>query len=112
MKTKFCAWIVVLGATVTALTAAFAPGGVAYTKRIETALLAEPQMLAAPVARLAYDERFLYVGFECDDPEPGQIRAPFTERDRSGGDAMESGTRVTAMDGMRRQAPSRSERHA
>ena len=38
------------------------------------------------VARLAYDEKFLYVGFECDDPEPGQIRAPFTERDRAGGD--------------------------
>ena len=30
---------------------------------------------------LAYDERFFYVGIECDDPEPGKIRAPYVERD-------------------------------
>jgi hypothetical protein len=30
---------------------------------------------------LAYDERFLYIGLRCDDPEPGRIRAPFVERD-------------------------------
>lgn len=33
---------------------AFAPGDTAYTKRIETALLSEPKVLAAPVARIAY----------------------------------------------------------
>jgi len=34
--------------------AAFAPGGVAYTKRVSTALLAEPAPLAQPVARVGY----------------------------------------------------------
>ena len=38
------------------------------------------------LGRLAYDEKFLYVALECDDPEPGKIRAPYTERDRIGGD--------------------------
>jgi hypothetical protein len=37
-------------------------------------------------ARLAYDDRFLYVALECDDPEPGKIRAPFSQRDVLGGD--------------------------
>ena len=34
--------------------AAFAPGAVAYTKRVSTALLAEPAPLAQPVARVGY----------------------------------------------------------
>jgi hypothetical protein len=34
--------------------AALAPGGTAYTKRLETVLRAEPQPLAEPVARLRY----------------------------------------------------------
>lgn len=34
--------------------AAFTPGGAAYTKRIETALLAEPSPLASIVARLGH----------------------------------------------------------
>ena len=38
------------------------------------------------LARLAYDDRFLYVSLECDDPEPGKIRAPFAQRDVLGGD--------------------------
>jgi len=38
------------------------------------------------LARLAYDDRFLYVALECDDPEPRKIRAPFSQRDVLGGD--------------------------
>jgi hypothetical protein len=34
------------------------------------------------VARLAYDERFFYIGLECQDPDPSQIRAPYVERDQ------------------------------
>jgi hypothetical protein len=34
--------------------AAYSPGGAAYTKRLETALLAEPTPLASVVARLGY----------------------------------------------------------
>ena len=30
---------------------------------------------------LAYDERYLYIGLRCDDPDPKQIRAPYVERD-------------------------------
>lgn len=33
------------------------------------------------VGRLAYDDRFLYAALECEDPEPGRIRAPFSQRD-------------------------------
>ncbi|HEX2254947.1 MAG TPA: DUF5916 domain-containing protein [Thermoanaerobaculia bacterium] len=32
-------------------------------------------------ARIVYDERFLYVGFEFEDPEPAAIRAPLGDRD-------------------------------
>lgn len=38
------------------------------------------------VARLAYDDRFLYAALECDDPDPRKIRAPFSQRDVLGGD--------------------------
>jgi hypothetical protein len=54
MNAKYCAWLVALLATVTVLPAAYAPGGDAYTKRVETALLAEPNMVAATVARIGY----------------------------------------------------------
>ncbi len=37
------------------------------------------------VGRLAYDGRHLYAALECDDPEPGKIRAPFAQRDVLGG---------------------------
>ena len=37
-------------------------------------------------ARLMYDDRFLYVGVECDDPEPSRIRAPYVDRDQVFGD--------------------------
>lgn len=57
MKTKTCAGLATLLATAVALPAAFAPGGTAYTKRVETALLTEPKMLAAPVTRLTYAKK-------------------------------------------------------
>jgi hypothetical protein len=33
------------------------------------------------VGLVGYDDRFLYVGVRCQDPDPSQIRAPFVERD-------------------------------
>jgi Domain of unknown function (DUF5916) len=39
----------------------------------------EPKV--AHVGWLAYDDRFFYAAFEFADPEPGQIRAPYAERD-------------------------------
>jgi len=33
------------------------------------------------VARLAYDDEYLYVAFEFDDPDPGSVRSPFGDRD-------------------------------
>ena len=33
------------------------------------------------VGRIAYDDRYLYVALEFDDPEPKKIRAPFADRD-------------------------------
>lgn len=38
------------------------------------------------LARLTYDDRFLYAALECDDPEPRKIRAPFSQRDVLGSD--------------------------
>jgi hypothetical protein len=37
-------------------------------------------------ARLLYDDRYLYVGVECEDPAPSRIRAPFVDRDNVFGD--------------------------
>jgi hypothetical protein len=54
MKAKPCGWLATLLASASVLPAAFAPGGEAFTKRVETALLSEPNMLAAPVARMGY----------------------------------------------------------
>jgi hypothetical protein len=33
------------------------------------------------VGYLAYDDRYLYAGFEFSDPDPTQIRAPYSDRD-------------------------------
>jgi hypothetical protein len=33
------------------------------------------------IARLAYDDRFFYAAFELEDPDPRQIRAPYSDRD-------------------------------
>jgi len=37
------------------------------------------------VGFLTFDDRFLYVGFEFDDPSPGAIRAPFGDHDSVNG---------------------------
>ena len=57
MKAKSWAWLAAVCATAGTLPAAFAPGGAAYTKRIDTALLAEPQMLAPAVAHVTYAKK-------------------------------------------------------
>jgi hypothetical protein len=31
---------------------------------------------------LTYDDRYLYIGVQCDDPDPRQIRAPYVDRDQ------------------------------
>ncbi|MES2297261.1 MAG: DUF5916 domain-containing protein [Pseudomonadota bacterium] len=36
--------------------------------------------------RVAFDQRYLYIGVKAFDPEPGQIRAPFTRRDKISSD--------------------------
>jgi hypothetical protein len=56
MKTRSPALLVALASVIApaVLFAAFAVGGTAYTKRPETSLLAEPQPLAAAVARVGY----------------------------------------------------------
>src|ERR1700747_330631 len=33
------------------------------------------------IAYVTYDDRFLYIGFRCDDPDPRKIRAHYVERD-------------------------------
>ena len=33
------------------------------------------------VGRIVYDDKYLYVGLEFDDPEPTKIRAPYADRD-------------------------------
>ncbi len=35
-------------------------------------------------ARIAYDGEALYIAFDCEDPDPRRIRAPFADRDRIG----------------------------
>ena len=43
------------------------------------------------VGLLAYDDRFLYVGFEFDDPDPAAIRAPLGDHDAINGNSMDFG---------------------
>jgi hypothetical protein len=54
MKTKPLLAAALLLAGVPVVLAAFARGGAAYTKRVETALLAEPKPLSAVTARIGY----------------------------------------------------------
>lgn len=54
MNAKLSGWLTLSLATVPSLSAAFAPGGEAFTKRVETALLAEPSLMATPVAKIGY----------------------------------------------------------
>ena len=59
--------------------------GWAGATRVETFYETNPGDNVPPNVRtvglLAYDDRFFYVAFRCDDPEPGEIRAPLTGRD-------------------------------
>ena len=34
------------------------------------------------IAYVAYDDKYLYVGLDCADPDPTKLRAPFTDRDQ------------------------------
>lgn len=34
------------------------------------------------VALVAYDDKYLYIGVDCEDPDPAKLRAPFTDRDQ------------------------------
>lgn len=54
MKTKLLAGVALALVSAGGLFAVFTPGGEAYTKRLETALLSEPKMLSKPVAQLPY----------------------------------------------------------
>src|SRR5436305_10541334 len=44
----------------------------------------EPPMQT--IAHVTYDDRYLYVGVDCRDPDPSKIRAPLVERDQVFGD--------------------------
>ena len=46
---------------------------------------------AKSVGYLTYDDRFLYVAFEFDDPEPANIRAPFGDHDSINGNSTDFG---------------------
>jgi hypothetical protein len=34
------------------------------------------------LASVGYDDKYLYIGLNCDDPDPTKLRAPFTDRDQ------------------------------
>jgi len=58
--------------------------------RVETFFETNPGDNIAPkvktVGYLAYDDRFLYAAFECGDPDPSRIRAPYADRDNVSSD--------------------------
>lgn len=64
--------------------------GWAGAKRVEAWYETNPGDNVPPNVRtvglLAYDDKALYVAFECDDPEPRRIRAPYSDRDDIRGD--------------------------
>jgi hypothetical protein len=43
------------------------------------------------IGYLTYDDHFLYVGFEFDDPDPSAIRAPLADHDGINGNSMDFG---------------------
>ncbi|HET9793107.1 MAG TPA: DUF5916 domain-containing protein [Thermoanaerobaculia bacterium] len=53
--------------------------------RVETFYETKPGDNVAPKVRkvglLTFDDHALYAAFECDDPDPSKIRAPFADRD-------------------------------
>jgi hypothetical protein len=57
MKRTPCFVALALVAGAASLFGAFAPGSAAYTKRVDTALLSEPKMLASSVAHLTYAKK-------------------------------------------------------
>lgn len=38
--------------------------------------------LVATLALVGYDDKYLYLGLDCEDPDPSKLRAPFTDRDQ------------------------------
>lgn len=57
MNTRLLAGAALLLASAAAASAVFTAGRDAYTKRVQTALLSEPKMLAKPVAQLPYAQK-------------------------------------------------------
>jgi hypothetical protein len=57
----------------------------------ETAPGDNTEPIVKSVGYLAYDDRFLYAGFEFDDPDPSKIRAPFGDHDNINGNSMDFG---------------------
>jgi len=57
--------------------------------RVETWYETNPGDNVTPKVRqvgyVTYDQRYFYVGLECDDPEPRRIRAPLGDRDNLSG---------------------------
>ncbi len=47
----------------------------------ETAFGDNRKPMVDTLGYLLYDDKYIYVGFRCADPDPGKIRAPFTDRD-------------------------------
>src|SRR5438132_6260730 len=58
--------------------------------RIETWYEVNPGDNTPPAVKntgyLTYDDKFLYAGFEFEDPDPRKIRAPVADHDSLGGD--------------------------
>ncbi len=57
MNTRLLAGAALLLASAAAASAVFTAGHEAYTKRLQTALLSEPKLLAKPVAQLPYAQK-------------------------------------------------------
>lgn len=57
-------------------------------REVDLAYEVQPGENVAPAIRtrawIAYDSDALYVAFDCEDPAPSRIRAPFSDRDRIG----------------------------
>ncbi|MFN7940224.1 MAG: DUF5916 domain-containing protein [Thermoanaerobaculia bacterium] len=57
-------------------------GAVSFDQFLETSPADNIPAKVKTVVWLAYDQRYFYVGIRADDPEPGQIRAPYVDRDQ------------------------------
>jgi hypothetical protein len=47
----------------------------------ETAFGDNRAPIVKTIARVVYDDKYLYIAVECDDPNPDRIRAPYVDRD-------------------------------